>query len=71
MLKLREQFYPEPLGRSTAGEIADLQFALQVEFDAPVDLARDREARVRAADVAGQHEMRVVRVDGHSCPGGW
>ena len=25
MLKLREQFYPEPLGRSTAGEIADLE----------------------------------------------
>ena len=25
MLKLREQFYPEPLGRSAAGEIADLE----------------------------------------------
>ncbi len=25
MLKLREQFYPEPLGRSVIGEIADLQ----------------------------------------------
>jgi predicted Zn-dependent peptidase len=25
MLKLREQFYPEPLGRSTAGEIAELE----------------------------------------------
>jgi predicted Zn-dependent peptidase len=25
MLKLREQFYPEPLGRSSAGEIADLE----------------------------------------------
>jgi predicted Zn-dependent peptidase len=25
MLKLREQFYPEPLGRSTAGEIEDLK----------------------------------------------
>jgi len=25
MLKLREQFYPTPLGRSTAGEIADLE----------------------------------------------
>jgi predicted Zn-dependent peptidase len=25
MLKLREQFYPEPLGRSVAGEIADLE----------------------------------------------
>jgi predicted Zn-dependent peptidase len=25
MLKLREQFYPEPFGRSTAGEIADLE----------------------------------------------
>jgi predicted Zn-dependent peptidase len=25
MLKLREQFYPEPFGRSTAGEIADLK----------------------------------------------
>ncbi|OHB76812.1 MAG: hypothetical protein A2Z25_03995 [Planctomycetes bacterium RBG_16_55_9] len=58
MLKLREQFYPSPLGRSTAGEIADLK-ALTVETSKQI--VRDRfNLSQTIFTVAGKYDFDAV-----------
>ena len=58
MLKLREQFYPEPLGRSAAGEIADLE-ALTPETTKKIIAERFNPAKM-IFSVAGKYDFDAV-----------
>jgi predicted Zn-dependent peptidase len=58
MLKLREQFYPEPLGRSTAGEIPDLE-ALTPEMTKQIVAETLAPSRTIFA-VAGKYDFDAV-----------
>jgi len=58
MLKLREQFYPEPYGRSTAGEIADLE-ALSPEKTREI-IAEDFSPSRTVFSVAGKYDFDAV-----------
>ena len=58
MLKLREQFYPEPLGRSTAGEIADLE-ALTPETTRKI-IAEKFNPAGTVFSVAGKYDFDAV-----------
>jgi predicted Zn-dependent peptidase len=58
MLKLREQFYPEPLGRSTAGEIADLE-ALTPETTKKI-IAENFNPAGTIFSVAGKYDFDAV-----------
>ena len=58
MLKLREQFYPEPLGRSTAGEIADLE-SLTPETTKKIIAERFNPAGI-IFSVAGKYDFDAI-----------
>jgi predicted Zn-dependent peptidase len=58
MLKLREQFYPEPLGRSAAGEIADLE-SLTPETTRKIIAERFNPAKT-IFSVAGKYDFDAV-----------
>ena len=58
MLKLREQFYPEPLGRSAAGEIADLE-SLTPETTKKIIAERFNPAKM-IFSVAGKYDFDAV-----------
>jgi predicted Zn-dependent peptidase len=58
MLKLREQFYPEPLGRSAAGEIADLE-SLTPETTKKIVAERFSPAKM-IFSVAGKYDFDAV-----------
>ena len=58
MLKLREQFYPEPLGRSTAGEIADLE-ALTPETTKKI-VAENFNPAGTVFSVAGKYDFDAI-----------
>jgi predicted Zn-dependent peptidase len=58
MLKVREQFYPEPLGRSTAGEIAELE---TLTADTARRIVADTFSPSRAVfSVAGKYDFDAV-----------
>jgi predicted Zn-dependent peptidase len=58
MLKLREQFYPEPLGRSAAGEIADLE-SLTPETTKKIIAERFNPVKI-IFSVAGKYDFDAV-----------
>ncbi len=58
MLKLREQFYPEPLGRSSAGEITDLEL-LTPETTKKIIAERFNPAGV-IFSVAGKYDFDAI-----------
>jgi predicted Zn-dependent peptidase len=58
MLKLREQFYPDPLGRSVAGEIADLE-SLTSETTRKIIAERFNPAKM-IFSVAGKYDFDAV-----------
>ena len=58
MLKLREQFYPDPLGRSVAGEIADLE-SLTPDTTRKIIAERFNPAKM-IFSVAGKYDFDAV-----------
>lgn len=64
MLKLREQFYPSPLGRSTAGDIAELK-ALTAEVSKQI-VGEKFDLSQTIFSVAGKYDFEAVcqRIEG-------